>query len=130
MRKVVAIEGKPMLNGRLLLNGSLEPAKDVIPVTCWMAWSDPAGDVVGRATDFQRDSETGRISFEIEFSPRFTATEREMMEKMDASVYCRPFKGVGGKRSDRVITKATVLSINLDRMNWGWRESADEDRAD
>jgi hypothetical protein len=61
-RHVVAYEGKKSIDGLLIQPGALRVIKDNIPVT-------PAFDytqLIGSASDFQRNEETGELSMEIE----------------------------------------------------------------
>ena len=63
-RFVVAYEGKKALPHQVFIEpGSISMEDDRIPVT----WNFNASRLVGWATDFQRDVESGEISVEIVF---------------------------------------------------------------
>jgi hypothetical protein len=59
-RRVVAIEGKQTLDGRLILPGAISMRKDTIPVG-----NGGYTERIGMAGLFGRDEETGEISLEI-----------------------------------------------------------------
>lgn len=82
MRKIVAIEGKLSVNKQIVNHGALEPGKDVLPVLC----SGSYETIVGKARDFQRNDETGELSYEIEINP---GVEYIGLEKFDAFAYCQ-----------------------------------------
>jgi len=76
-RFVVAVEGCPMGDGRLIDNKALSPHEERgIPVLLNTDW----GDAVGWATEFERDDE-GNISFEIAWNDRGFTMDCEHMYK-------------------------------------------------
>lgn len=62
MRKIVAFEGKKTDRWTMLKNGALTPFEGVIPVFVSFAHEER---VIGAATAFQRNEETGEVSFEL-----------------------------------------------------------------
>lgn len=65
-RVVVATEGKDFGLGTILAKGALKPGREPIPVTIGF---DPA-DLIGRATGFERNEETGEVSYDVEIHER------------------------------------------------------------
>lgn len=115
-RKVVAIEGRQTVDGRLLIPGSLTVKDNSISVARYL---DEFGTpmVVGKATDFNRDVETGEISFDI-------ITRDNLPEDLNAHVYlthivCTALQSDGAM----VIDSAIIRHIYLSADSFGWKES-------
>jgi hypothetical protein len=73
-RHIVAYEGKAPFPGTFIEKGALKPADR--PIMVYYGMSEPS-TFIGKATDFQRDEETGAISFEIEFRDSFIPAEED-----------------------------------------------------
>lgn len=76
-RHVIAFEGKPSaIPGTWLDHGSLyiAPEQKYLPVTRGFSWE---GTPIGRASDLQRNEDTGEVSVEIEFQPGYEPSKEE-----------------------------------------------------
>ena len=71
MRKVVVVEGKLLPHGMMLAKGALKDPGKPVPVTMGYDHST----IVGKAVDFERNEETGEISFDIQFAPGYAGGE-------------------------------------------------------
>lgn len=112
-RRVVAIEGKTTRDGRLLLPGSIIMKKDVIPVM------DDGFIAVGKATDFERNDETGEISLDI-------ITKDELPEGINAHVSI--YNLVADTLPHSLIIKSgTLVSIFLSMGDSAWPELSSKD---
>lgn len=77
-RHVIAFEGKPtVLPNIWLAKGCLymHPLSRAVPVTDGFQWEGP---IIGRASDLQRNDETGEVSVEIEWLPGYEKSEDDM----------------------------------------------------
>ena len=79
-RRIVGFEGKPSIDKRLILSGALTVKASTIPV---MKYIDKGftPTIIGKATDFERDVETGALSFDIN-------TEDKLSEELNTHMYC------------------------------------------
>lgn len=112
-RRVVAIEGKRTVDGRILMPGSIKFDKKSIPVT-----TDGYYTVVGKATDFERNDETGEISLDI-------ITKYDFPDDINAhiSLYelvCK--KSSYDNDEDMVIESGTLVGIFLSIGGSAWPE--------
>lgn len=76
-RKVVVTEGKEYPQG-VIQKGALEVHTDIIPIL-----SSPYSkqqELAGNAAGFERDDETGDISFDLDFFQKYTDEELKMYE--------------------------------------------------
>ena len=118
MRKLVAIEGISMIDGRFIVPGALEPAdRAYIPV---MQMNDDAP--IGNAVEFQRNKlpEGGYgISFEMHFR---TDVDLELVEDCTASIYITPLESEIGKNGELLIKKGIIRQVTLISDGyWPWR---------
>lgn len=111
-REIVAFEGKPTMDKRLLLPGSITMTEDSIPVTIGPAMGLDIPKVVGKATDMERDDETGAISLEIH-------THDELPEKLNGHILCT---GMTYHTEDKVmvIESARLRQIYFSEAPQGW----------
>lgn len=110
-RYVVAYEGKPMRDGRFIEKGALRVNRDFIPVTLGYNYSE----IVGRASGFERDEETGAISFEIETA----ADVSEMVARMSANVFASDVVSEGNGIEMR-IHSAVIREITFLAAAFAW----------
>lgn len=75
-RVVVAIEGKQYADGRIIMPGAIKCTDDKIPVSSNFDWSN----IVGVASNMERNEETGEITMEIEFGDPIFKPERDTYE--------------------------------------------------
>lgn len=113
MRKVVAIEGKKTIDGRLLLPGSLESAdRAFIPV---MVLAGEA--IIGTARDFERNEETGELSYEIKLLDRHY---REDLERMNFHLFISPFESEMREDGTMAVISGLIRSVSLSEGDWAW----------
>lgn len=116
-RKVVAIEGKQYLDGRLFLPGSLIPVDGSILVIKHFDVSiSGSKNMPGKATDFERNDDTGEISFNI-------IMRDELPEDLNAHVFlthitCSEILNDGAM----VIDSAIIREIYLSKDQQGWSD--------
>ena len=79
-RRVVGYEGKPSVDKRLILPGTLTVKASTIPVMKYLNGGFTP-TIIGKATDFERDVETGALSFDIN-------TENKLSEELNTHMYC------------------------------------------
>lgn len=119
MRKVVAIEGRPTVDHRYIMPGALEPGSERLPVSLGFRWEE----IIGIATDFQRNKETGEISFEIQYDPKISERERKLLETTDGTIFVMPYESTGGEGTQNlVITKGVIKGISLSHGAGSWRD--------
>lgn len=106
MRKVVAFEGKPTQDQRYIKNGALVPSYIEIDVTLRSAQTNFQVMSIGRAAGFQRDEETGAISFDI-----ITDEEYEL-DGTDTSIYLSHYAHVD--EGSLVVEKGTIYMIHFE----------------
>lgn len=116
MRKVVAIEGKPLPGLRMLAPGAcwVDETDGHIPVT-----SNPYSDlskVLGQARDMRRNEENGEISFEIEFFNQYK--EYSGLEEAEWTFVASPFKTLADETN--TVTKARIREITMQPLNPGF----------
>jgi hypothetical protein len=100
-RRVVATEGMEFMPGVFLRLGCLKPLVGEIPI---FTGFDSA--ILGTARDFERNEETGEISFDLDFQ------EEIDLELYDPSAYCT--KVIERRKENmRIILQATVTGIYL-----------------
>lgn len=105
MRKVVATEGQHLFPGTFLERNAVVVKKDRYPVII----NFEMGEIVGIAKDFQRDEETGELSFDIRFRDEGVAMllqDAEYSLTTRIVVESRAF-------SDRIINEAELMSIHV-----------------
>lgn len=108
MRYVAAIEGKPTKDGRLIVHGALTMEDEKIPVVR----NFDQTQIVGVATDFQRDEDTGEISFEVSSEEDFSG--------MCAATFIRAAE-VSDRDDLTVVTKGIVREIAfIPAGTWAW----------
>jgi len=110
-RRVVAIEGKRTMDGRLLKPGSITIKNKTIPVT-----TDGYHTAIGKATDFERNDETGEISLDI-------ITKYELPDDINAHISL--FHLVCSDPQDdktMVIESGTLVGVFLSLGGSAWPE--------
>jgi hypothetical protein len=124
MRKVVAYEGKPMHDGQMINSGALSAGSDRLPVTI----SFKHDNVIGWATDFQRDDETGEISFEIGVLSGYEMIFDDDETPMSATIYANNVEGVVGERGFmKTVDKAVIREVSfVPDAVFPWQPSQDK----
>ena len=111
-RRVVAFEGKPTMDRRLLLPGSLIVESRPIPVTIGTVTAVSPHEIIGTAIDFERNEETGEISFDI-------TTEEELSENLNGHMFCTNL--VFHTENDvMIIEEALIRQIYFSEAAQGW----------
>ena len=111
-RRVVAFEGKPTMDRRLLLPGALTVESRPIPVTMGSVTSVSPHEIIGTAIDFERNEETGEISFDV-------TTDDELSEALNAHLFCTNL--VFHKENDvLIIEEALIRQIYFSEAAQGW----------
>ena len=111
-RKVVAFEGKPTVDGRLILPGALTVEYRPVVVTIGPVTAYDPNQIIGKAIDFERNDETGAISFDV-------ITEKELSEKLNGHMFCTNL--VYHMDNDvMIIEEATIRQIYFSESPQGW----------
>lgn len=109
-RRVIAFEGKPTIDGRLILPGAITVDNESIPVTTdWYRTTN------GKATKFERNEDTGEISMDI-------WTSVEMPYGMNTHVSLFELVSHTGENDVMVIESAVLKGIFLSTGLSAWTE--------
>lgn len=116
MRKIVGYEGKFIQgHGIVLTRGVVKPPLHrVLPVCFNSDWLH----VVALATDFQRDTKTGELSFDFEFTDDAPDMLSEIWDDVFASLFLTEIKIATRSDGLRYITQGRVQGITL-MMGYG-----------
>lgn len=111
MKKVVGFEGKPYPDGRFIVPGALTVEKCKIPVA---NGSDPR-EILGRASDFKRDPDTGELSFDIELRPDLAPMVASLLgnDKLEPAIFCSPIERDEEGRVTFGVIKAVSLTWRI-----------------
>lgn len=104
-RRLVLQEGVRHGDGRFVEVGALTPAEEWIPVTFGEA-------IVGIATDFQRDEETGGLSFDLMIHTALHTDLENYETVITASHLTSKYVGEGESRQ-LIISKGTIREVRL-----------------
>lgn len=118
MRKVVAIEGTHLFPGTFLERNAVVVKKDRYPVIVNFEMSE----IVGIAKDFQRNEETGELSFDIRFRDDGLAT---MLKDAEYSLTTR-IVIESRAFNERIINEAELMSVHavITGANPTWTSNA------
>jgi hypothetical protein len=110
-RRVIAIEGRPTTDGRLIEVGVLKWDNEPIPVLA--LGSDPFPYIVGKATDLLREDD-GKITADIQI------TGRELDDDEHPAIYVMNLECTTSDGTLR-ITQGRIADITL-VGTWAWSE--------
>jgi len=114
-RKVVAFEGKETTDKRLITPNALEVQDGAIPILTYLdEFGTPT--FVGKATEFERNSTNGEISFDIHTKDEFNNLNpviflTNMLYHMDDGIM--------------IIDSGVIRSVNLTSIDSAWTEKDD-----
>jgi hypothetical protein len=112
MRKVIAVEGKPYPDGRIIEPGAIKCKDEFIPVV----WDYDPSLLVGKASEFLRDEKTGEISMKIELSRELIHFDSdENLKNIEAgySITVAEYHSESKPNRDLVITSGILKAVGL-----------------